>query len=158
MAKNLNSNLAYDLSALRQRQVKNKNYILSKSKQQSKINPFKISFILFTILVLSGMLIFSHINLNELNNSYNKLSKNLEELKSENTRLSLELESKTSLKNVEEYAKKELGLKKGDSSQIEYVSMPQKNKIEHNNKLKSIFDYISNFFENLMNIITNSVK
>ena len=48
----------------------------------------------------------------------------------DNDTMKAEIETKTSLGKVEEYAENKLGLKKLDKSQIEYVEVPKENVAE----------------------------
>lgn len=52
------------------------------------------------------------------------------ELESEKSYLNFSIESRMSLKNIEEYAVGELGLVKMESAQVEYIEIEDENKIE----------------------------
>lgn len=149
MGKHLNANLAYDLSKLNENELKNDPYIVSKPKSNKAISPFKIILTLVVILALATFFISSQISLNELNGEMAVKSKKLNELSNERTKLYIDLETRTSLSNVEEYAVSELGLQKANNSQVEYVNIPRENKIEFEDKEPGFFEKILNFFQSL---------
>lgn len=59
------------------------------------------------------------------------------QLESEKSYLNFTIESRMSLKNVEEYAVGTLGLVKMDSAQVEYITIEEENKIEVTEPFKS---------------------
>ena len=81
---------------------------------------------------------------------WKQLQEQLKALEAENVALAAEYESRTSLKNVEEYAQNTLGLKKLDKSQIEYVAFEGNTVIEVvEMEKKNIFVIIRNWFANI---------
>ncbi len=89
--------------------------------------------LLATVAVLAGVVIsmlYSRALLTELNAQISKQNALLDEYKSESTRLSAELESKVSLRNVEDYATQTLGMYAMDKSQVSYVNLCDGDKIE----------------------------
>lgn len=80
-----------------------------------------ISSVLVVIAVICVML-YSRAQLTELTNQIGKFDKEYNELRSQYTRISAEIEGKVSLRGVEESAK-ELGLDKVQSYQVEYVNI-----------------------------------
>ena len=73
--------------------------------------------------------IFSRIKVNELNGKIAAMTTQLNEVKSENTRLDMELKAKISLDNVQNYAENVLGMDKRDRYQIYYFNLENGNEI-----------------------------
>ena len=71
-------------------------------------------------------------------------------LESENVRMQSELEEKTALKSVENYAEQILGMQKLDKSQIEYVSISNGNIIDIPESNDNIFVRIKIAFEDFV--------
>lgn len=110
------------------------------------------------IAALSALLVFFCVIYGrvETNRMYQQISaqnQKLESIQSENVRLKSELESKMTLKNVEDYAVNVLGLQKLDNSQIKYVQtqtddiieIPEENKnmfMKAKEKIESFLEYI----------------
>lgn len=130
-------NLAYDLSVYEPKKKP------SPQKQQSEIkmqkNPmplarresaFKFAFKAFLILLMLCAILYGKVETNALFGEISELESELKSLQTENITLAAEYESRTSLKNVEDYAENTLGLKKLDKSQIEYVEIPGDSVIE----------------------------
>lgn len=89
----------------------------------NKANLRYVRWIAFGAVLISlvASVICSQISVTELSAQIARQQSDLADLQSEHTYLSNEMEMKTSLKNVEEYAKTQLGLVKLDKSQITYV-------------------------------------
>ncbi len=83
----------------------------------------------------------------------NEEMKKVDSLKSENTRMQAEIETKTSRKAVESYAEDILGMQKLDKSQCEYITLKSGNVIEIPENDESFFvkmyNELSDFFEYL---------
>lgn len=110
------------------------------------------------IAALSALLVFFCVIYGrvETNRMYQQIAaqnQKLEVVQSENVRLKSELESKMTLKNVEDYAVNVLGLQKLDNSQIKYVQtqtddiieIPEENKnifVKAKEKINSFLEYI----------------
>ena len=110
------------------------------------------------IAALSALLVFFCVIYGrvETNRMYQQIAahnQKLEVVQSENVRLKSELESKMTLKNVEDYAVNVLGLQKLDNSQIKYVQtqtddiieIPEENKnifVRAKEKINSFLEYI----------------
>jgi len=81
---------------------------------------------------------------------YNKVSDlnaQLHLAEAENVRLQSELESQMSAKNVEDYAENVLGMRKIDSSQIEYIKIRTGDVVTIPEKKQNILTRIKNFFD-----------
>lgn len=146
------NNLAYDLSVYEPKkkpvpkqqqdpQIKVKRNP-APAHQESAFNVFlKMAFVLAALCAV----LYGKVESNSLFNEIKDLETELKELQSENISLAAEYESRTSLKNVEDYAENVLNLKKLDKSQIEYVELPSDKVIEIvETEQKNIFVIIRN--------------
>ncbi len=150
-----NGNLAYDISVyepkvrepVRQRQPRievKKNTVV---KSQSAV---KILISAAAVLALMFAMLYGKVETNRLFGEATALEQQLRTLESENVALAAEYDSRTSLKNVEQYAQETLGLQKLDKSQIEYVEFEGDTVIEVvDSESKNIFVTIKNWFANL---------
>lgn len=121
------NNLAYDYAAYDSDEL-NLPKPKIKHKRNLKLKPkaafaMKLTILGFIGLALLCSFVFGQVELSEVYSEQSSLSKQLEKLQDENMSLESELESKTGLTQVEEYAEKNLGLQKLDKSQIEYVEV-----------------------------------
>lgn len=121
------NNLAYDYAAydLDERNLPKPKI---KHKRNLKLQPKAASAMKFTILGFIGLallcaMVFGQVELSEVYSEQSSLTAELAKLNDENLSLESELESKTGLTQVEEYAEKKLGLQKLDKSQVEYVEV-----------------------------------
>jgi cell division protein FtsL len=150
---------AYDLSLFEKRNKNLKVLPVQKKSKQRKTQTIsrvmimaKIVAVFITIFALTGMFIFTRVQINELSNDVSRSGKQLDMLKSENVRLNMELESRISLDKVEKYAK-ENGLQKIEKSQVSYVSLSHSDKVYINEEYKNSgiftrsFKKISEFWE-----------
>ena len=142
------SSAAYDLSTFapeERRQPRVRVVKTSKNKKRSQ-NAFKakcVAYVVLLVVLMSGT-VYSRQQLTEIKSDINKSTAELTEIQSENAYLNYELESTVSLRNVETYAEDELGLVKVDSSQVEYISIQDENKIEAGDKNENIFQSFFN--------------
>ena len=112
-------NLAFDYSAYdnaqeaeAQRAIKYKKNPALKQKTISVVTVIGICLIVAVVL---GTMIYGRVETRQ--------EEQLAQLQGENVSLQSELAQKTNMSKVEEYAENELGLKKLDKSQIEYVTV-----------------------------------
>lgn len=154
-----NSSAAYDFdrftdtSAYAREKVaaKKKAEIKPVASSERKINPVKIFLAAAVVLAVTCAMIYNQVVLIELGDQQNKLQESIEIIEAENIRKTTELESKMSLKNIEEYATETLGYVKLDSSKISYVNLSDKNKIEIKSENSGgIFDKIGDFINGIM--------
>ena len=150
---NNRGNLAYDLSVYEPKKqpapqkqqdpnIKMKKNPVPVARRESAFKMFLKAF--FILAVLCAVL-YGKVESNALFSEIHDLEQELKNLKSENITLAAEYESRTSLKNVEEYAENVLGLKKLDNTQIEYVELPGNSVIEIvETENKNIFIIIRN--------------
>lgn len=98
--------------------------------------------------VLMSSLIYSQLQLNELNTSLQKVNKQLSNAKSEYIQLQMAAESKISLESVEEYATNVLGMQKLTSDQIEYIRINEGDRVEVSGQSSSasIWQKIADWF------------
>ena len=92
-----------------------------------KVVVFAVAAVLCFALIAPS--IFCHMKVNELNSQVAKMTTQLNEIKSENTRLNMELKSKISLENVQYYAENVLGMVKRDRYQVYYFDIENGNEI-----------------------------
>ena len=154
------NNKAYDISLfevsprVEEKQVNNVIKIPKsrlEANRRKKTNPIRaISTFLAIITFISVMLIVVHsqVELTELTEQINISSKRLQESESRYTQLQMSVESRTSLKAVEDYSKIHLGMKRREPTQVEYISLSDSDKaeIKDTNQNKSIFNMISKIF------------
>ncbi|MBR3760159.1 MAG: hypothetical protein IKK47_04115 [Ruminococcus sp.] len=108
---------------------------------------FRIIVISLLAAGLLGSVIYS---LDRRSSMYNKVTSyndKLELAEAENARLQSELESKMSVKNVEEYAENVLGMQKIDPSQIEFIKIQTGDVVIIPEQKKSFFDKVGDFFD-----------
>ena len=92
-------------------------------------------------------MLYGKVETNRLFGEVAELEQQLQSLEAENVALAAEYESRTSLKNVEEYAQNTLGLQKLDKAQIEYVEFEGDSVIEVvDTEKQNIFVRIKNWF------------
>ena len=106
-----------------------------------------IIFISVLAAALLGAVIYSLDKRNTLYNRVSELSTQLHLSEAENIRLQSELESEMSAKNVEDYAENVLGMRKIDSSQIEYIKIRTGDVVTIPEKKENVFTKIKNFFD-----------
>lgn len=152
---NTRANLAYDLSLFEsrekeafQRHTKVKIVPKPKTKQTSKLTVFRWAAITVIAVLSIVSVIFCNVKLTELNDKVTKTQSAYNKAISEQTRLNMELESRMSLKNVENYAITKLGLQKVQNYQIEYINLTNSDKVEVNNQNRNVFlDFLHNILE-----------
>jgi cell division protein FtsL len=152
---NTRENLAYDLSLFERRerepfkrQTKVKIVPNPKTKQISKITVFKWVAVTVVVVLSIVSIMLCNVKLTELNDKVIKAKSAYNSAKSEQTRFNMQLESRMSLKNVEDYAITKLGLQKVQSYQIEYINLANSDKVEVNNQDRNVFlDFLHNILE-----------
>lgn len=139
-------NIAYDFSLFESSEAKkpdkkkknDKNVIkitqnqLYKSRRK-KYKPLKVigyALMSLSVLAIVGIIIVNQIKITEYTEEINAKSKQLEESKSIYTQLKMKVETKLSLKTVEDYAVNILGMKPVEPYQIKYVNMATEDKVE----------------------------
>lgn len=123
------TNLAYNYVA-DLRQKPKQTLKVHRGKKGNYLHPIQvIALMLASVFVLSFM-IFSLVQLNEVNSEITQAQKELRVAQSENVRLNSQLETQMSLQNVAKYAEENLGLTKMGSNQVNYISISSGNAIE----------------------------
>lgn len=130
-------NVAYDLSLFEEKHNKTNNVVklqkrYNSSEKTKSANIFGILFLMFVSAAVMAMMLYSQVQLTELTEQSNAIAKKLNENKSIYTQLQMRAETKYSLKSVEEYAMKNMDMKKADAGQIEYISLCDGDKAEIN--------------------------
>ena len=156
------SNNAYDFSLFETspKPVEKKSNVI-KISQQKRVNRNAqrlesflricgIVIVAVTVLTLLYMFVMCRVKITELSDQINTERTTLTAEQTEYTRMLMELESKTSLKNVEEKAE-ELGMRKLEKHQIEFFSISEGDKAEivKPEQEDNIFTRIANFFKSL---------
>ncbi|MDK2802504.1 MAG: hypothetical protein KFW09_03920 [Oscillospiraceae bacterium] len=154
-----NVNVAYDLSLFEgQINEKRQPNIISVKKPKNKVRILPIIFILITGIIVAGSFIMGQLMMNEKVSQITKYQKELDNLKSEKVTYENELQTKTSLSNLEEYAKNNLNMIPNSIGQVEYISVSSnlsniaEQKIDNNFNIIYFLDEIANFFKNIFNI------
>ncbi len=126
----------------------NKRTANNDKKPESRIGSV-IMMILISIIA-AGMLGSVIYSLDKRNTMYNRLAVLKNDLKlaeAENVRLQSELDSEMSARNVEDYAENVLGMKKIDSSQIEYIKIRTGDIVSIPAKETDIITKVKKFFD-----------
>ena len=129
----------------------NRENLIVNKKNIDKSSLFKIILLAVIAMVLLFCVIYGKVQISDMYSKVNEQKAELLTEKSENTRLKAELESYTSLRNIEDFAE-ELGLEKIDKAQIRYIEIQNEDVVEipENNdnlfiKLKKLFNRISEY-------------
>ncbi len=141
------SNLAYDLE-----RFENRTPVITKvsaGKEKKTLKPFKVVAVALLFVAMTSTIPYGRLVINELNMQYNAANAQLNELKSEGVRMQSELESKISLKTVENIAVSEYGMVKPDSTQVGYIKLNDENKIETTSHQESITARVADLVENI---------
>ena len=161
----LSSNNAYDISVFEDENLENqdlhkKNKVVKIPKKKfeqakrRKRNPLKltVSFLFSAVVVaVVGMIIYSQVQLTELNQKISEAQETLENSQSEYTQMQMNVDAKYTTSIIEEYAQDKLGMTKANSSQKEFVDLSSGDKAKVIEKeYKSIFytivDWISSIW------------
>jgi len=113
-------------------------------KRESKRAASRSAFILFVAAVMLGLMclqISAGAKRYELSRQIADVESKIEVEKSENVRLSAELNSITSIGKIDDYATKILGMSKIESYQVEYIQLTEGDKVLYssNGGILSIF-------------------
>lgn len=160
----LSSNNAYDISVFEDENLENqdlhkKNKVVKIPKKKieqakrRKRNPLKltVSFLFSAVVVaVVGMIIYSQVQLTELNQKISEAQETLENSKSEYTQMQMNVDAKYTTSIIEEYAQDKLGMTKANSSQKEFVDLSSGDKAKVIEKEdKSIFDTIVDWISSI---------
>lgn len=89
----------------------------------------KIFFVAGICLSFLGIVIYSTLQLDEINRDISKIDKSIEITKSERVRLDMELNSIVSMDKVEDYAANTLGMAKVQDYQVVYVDLSSSDRV-----------------------------
>lgn len=151
------NNLAYDLSVYEpvpekehRKRIQHKRNL----KPKDNISAVKSLMVGITALCLLCAILNGKLEISKLYAESSQTNSKLSQLQSENVRLDTEIEAKTSVPVIENYAENVLGMEKLNKAQIEYIQTDCNNVVEVvnekdeglfnkiGNKLKSIVEYI----------------
>lgn len=113
----------------------------------------KVFFLALSVFSICFVVISGKVETSKMYRQISSAEENLESIRSENVRLQSELESKVTLKNVEEYAVEVLGLKKLNNSQIEYVETQTDDVVEIPEDEANVFVSIKDRFDKFVEYI-----
>jgi cell division protein FtsL len=160
----LSSNNAYDISVFEDENLENqdlhkKNKVVKIPKKKieqakrRKRNPLKltVSFLFSAVVVaVVGMIIYSQVQLTELNQKISEAQETLENSQSEYTQMQMNVDAKYTTSIIEKYAQDKLGMTKANSSQKEFVDLSSGDKAKVIEKEdKSIFDTIVDWISSI---------
>lgn len=129
-----NTSEAYDLSAYealpQRKQTPNIKVVRSLRRKPSTMVTPRVVSSFIVVVTLFVLIVLNQVQLNEVSTQINILNAQLQELDSENVKMTSELESIISLPAIADYAKNELGMHKLDKYQSEYIYLHHEDKIE----------------------------
>ena len=164
LSKLKSSNNAYDISVFEDENLENqdlhkKNKVVKIPKKKfeqakrRKRNPLKLTVgFLFSAVVVAvvGMIIYSQVQLTELNQKISEAQETLENSQSEYTQMQMNVDAKYTTSIIEEYAQDKLGMTKANNSQKEFVDLSSGDKAKVVEKEgKSIFDTIVDWISSI---------
>lgn len=100
--------------------------------------------------LMLGLVIYGKVENAAIHSEISAETKYVDILRSENVRMQTEIESKSALKSVEEYAVNVLGMQKLDKSQIEYLSLENGNVVDIPDNSENLFVRIKHAFEDFV--------
>ena len=109
---------------------------------------------MFYVVALCVVLICGQITLAEANTTLREKNTELSVLSSETTRLNLQLNSMTSLSNIETQATTRLGLSEPKQSQTQYIVVDRSNEVTRPEEDDSWLDKLGDLLESMMEKIT----
>lgn len=132
-----------------------KPYVVEKTKRQLRIEEFRNSRKAMKILAVCSVFfffialqIYSQVQVDELDRELDAVNAQIAVVDSENTRLSMELDSAISLEKVDDYAQNVLGMVKVENYQISYIDISGGDTVtQSGGKVqKSLWETIKMFF------------
>ena len=149
----LSSNNAYDISVFEDENLENQDLHKKNKVVKRKRNPLKLTVgFLFSAVVVAvvGMIIYSQVQLTELNQKISEAQETLENSQSEYTQMQMNVDAKYTTSIIEEYAQDKLGMTKANNSQKEFVDLSSGDKAKVVEKEdKSIFDTIVDWISSI---------
>jgi cell division protein FtsL len=96
-----------------------------KRTKSSNINKLKTTGYILVIFTIGLVLVYRYALITEIYYGLNILEKEYSEIKNENSRLRVAIETKTDLTQIKEFAEQSLGLQEPDRHQIVYIRIPK---------------------------------
>lgn len=96
------------------------------------------------VAVALAAIMLGNVQLTKLNDEITKTQSQLTAAQGENVRLNMQLESRSTLSNVEAFAESVLGLRKTSQSQVTYIHLADTDKVEVTPKSENIFTSVLN--------------
>lgn len=100
---------------------------LRREERQGLIKAMKVMVVSMLLFGLLGTVIYGETQKNQITREISKAQTQLNAAKSDNTRLSMALNSIVSLDNIEQYATEKLGMVKIPNQQISYINLEEEN-------------------------------
>ncbi len=151
------NNLAYDISKydeiIREDSKKKERPITLTKPLRHTGSPIVISITALIAGIMLYLVVLGKVESADIHNQINKLKREMDTIHSENVLMQTQIEGKTSLKVVEEYASEVLGMEKLDNSQIEYISLGNENAVEIPDKNENWFVNFKNSFNDFVEYI-----
>ena len=121
--------IVYDLSMFDERV--DRRPVAKAAKPKAGYNPVNLTRVVAFVIIIATLaaILLSYAQLNEISNEVTRVRAQLTELKEEEKRMTVLLDEKTSLKKVDEYARNVLGMTDVASSQLEYISINNEDKV-----------------------------
>lgn len=152
-AYNYDLNKYRHLSAEETAEPKRKNITINR-KNMDKASTIKIILLATVALLLLFCVVYGKVQVSDMYSQINVKKTELASAESENARLKAEIESYTSLKNIEEYAEN-IGLKKLDKAQIWYIDIQSEDVVEIPDAKENIFVKIKKYIDSAKEYILN---
>ncbi|MEG0910047.1 MAG: hypothetical protein RSB47_04115 [Ruthenibacterium sp.] len=156
----MQQNAAYDLDAFAAREPRERLRVAPRTQRRRRLSFITLRNIKWTMvavifLTLVCSVLYSQTTATEMAGQIAMQQKVLVDLKSEYTYLNNEVEMKTNLANVEDYARTKLGLVKIDKSQVTYVERKNDDVIVRpQNELQKMFGSVSTQAMSFMEYLT----
>ena len=151
------NNLAYDYSIyepLPQKEPEKRIQVRKNTAVDQKVSAAKAFITAVAAMFLLCAILNGKVEISKLYNEQSNLNKQLNSITSENTSLKTELDGKTSIQAVEDYAENTLGLQKLDNSQKEYIQLQKNNVIEVvKDDNDNVFVSVKNWFKDALEYI-----
>ncbi|MCC8043524.1 MAG: hypothetical protein LIO69_08495 [Oscillospiraceae bacterium] len=148
-----NNNLAYDLSRYEQKEERKKAPSRIKARASAAsaaADAFKAFQMIVVISVMAFLMISAKADIAQIHSDITAAKSDVQSLQNENSSMLASLETKSSMKTVEDYAENVLGMQKLEKSQIEYVSLENGNIAEIPETSGDIFTKIKQTFEDFV--------
>lgn len=150
----MDKNLAYDLSKYENAAEKPVREEKPISVHQAKPAPSGSATRVFLLTAIAGLLlglvIYAKVQNAMIYSEISEMTRYVDVLHSENVRMQTEIESKSALRSVEDYAEDVLGMQKLDKSQIEYLTMDNGNMIDIPEASDNLFVKLKHAFEDFV--------